>query len=153
MSSVGAILFKLDLDLDSLTWLHWVGIGLAGVTGGSHVYMYVVGNWLPVLATGVGFYLWIVLVVFGVARRGLYAIGILYTGVQILWFYAAGTMFYFSNLSIEGYFRPPISPPWLGLADKFVQASLVIVLIVLLRSSLTEPSDESTPQTEVREEH
>lgn len=119
----------LGMQTATLTGLHWLGIGLAAVTGVIHL---VLGtNFLPsrlgisFLLAGGGFFGAIVLVLYGVRRRLLYVVGIPYTAVQLVaWYYlnfvAGGKQF-------------PADVGTLGAIDKLAQVAFMGVLIVLLR--------------------
>lgn len=115
------------LRTESLTGLHWAGIGLAAITGVIHLVLGVgflansLGNpiaWAFVLA-GVGFLGGIAGVLSGYRRRLLYLLGIPFTAGQVVLWYVINA--------------PDLSP--LGVGDKIVQTLLIAVLIVLYRRS------------------
>jgi len=117
-----------DLQLDSLTGLHWVGILAATVTGVIHLFLAV--SFLPTtlgvafLLAGLGFLGAVVLVLLDIRRRAVYAIGIPYTAAQLfLWYYL--------NFAI-GPKTFPDQVGTLGVIDKLVQVGLIVVLVVIL---------------------
>jgi hypothetical protein len=110
---------------EGLDGLHYAGIALAAVTGVIHLWLGVSFLSSPLgvsfLLAGLGFFGAIALVVFDVRRRLVYAIGIPFTGVQIL---------------IWAAFNWPLSPfgaNLIGTVDKVVQLALIGVLVVLIR--------------------
>jgi len=112
------------LELDSLTTLHWIGINLALISAVVHLVLGVsfLPHWMGILfllATG-GFLGGIVLLLVDYRRRQLYLVGIAFTAVQIVAWYAVN--------------RPgptEISPP--GFIDKLAQLLLIVVLVTLYR--------------------
>ena len=115
------------LRTESLTGLHWAGIVLAAITGVLHLGLgasFVSGSlgsplgWSFIVA-GVGFLVAIVAILLDYRRRLLYLLGIPFTAGQIVLWAVLNA--------------PDFSPP--GIADKVVQALLVVVLIVLYRQS------------------
>jgi hypothetical protein len=113
------------LELDSLTTLHWIGINLALISAVVHLVFGVmflpnVMGVLFLLATG-GFLGAIVLLLVGYRRRLLYLVGIPFTGIQIVAWYAV---------------NQPTGPADIGPAgaiDKIAQLLLIVVLVVLYR--------------------
>jgi len=96
----------------SLSTLEWFGIALAAATGAIHVYLYVTEDWIPLLLAGLGFYGAIaLLVILPDYRKYLYPVGILFTLAQIV-----------------GYFVLPLGPLWIGVVDKAIQVTLILVL-------------------------
>lgn len=111
-------------DTDSLTPLHWVGIGCAAITGLIHLWLGVEFIDSPMgwsfLAAGAGFYGAIALVVLDVRRPLVYLVGIPYTAIQIpLWWIAN---------DIE---PAELLEPGIGVFDKLVQVLLIAVLVAL----------------------
>jgi len=109
------------LATDSLTTLHWIGIGLAAVTGLIHLWLGIGFAPSPMglsfLFAGVVFVAAIGAVVLGVRRRLLYLLGIPFTGGQIpIW------------LAVNW---PDFGV--IGIVDKVVQVALIAVLVVLYR--------------------
>lgn len=115
-----------ELDIESLTPLHWVGIGCAAITGVIHLWLGIEFIDSPMgwsfLAAGTGFFGAIVLLLFNIRRRLLYLVGIPYTAVQIpLWWVI-------NDIQVADLFEPGI-----GVFDKTIQVLLIAVLIVLYR--------------------
>ena len=116
-------------ETESLTRLHWVGIVAALVTAAVHLRLGVGGLPLPLrisfLLAGLGFVGAVVLVLLDDRRRTVYAVGIPFTLVQIvLWYalnFAGGTKSF------------PADVGTLGAVDKVAQVVLIAVLVVLLR--------------------
>ena len=111
------------LELDSLTTLDWIGVVLALVTATVH---FVIGaSFFPqplaiafLLAAG-GFVGAIVLLLVDYRRPLLYLVGIPYTAVQIVMWYAINR---------------PAGPADIGAAtaiDKLAQLFLIVVLVLL----------------------
>ena len=119
----------LELDIESLNALHWVGIAAALVTAGIHlllgVRMFPSGMGISFILAGLGFLGGIALVAANYRRRAVYAVGIPFTLIQIvLWYYvnfAAGTKSF------------PADMGTLGAVDKLAQVVLIAVLVALLR--------------------
>jgi len=117
------------VDIGSLNALHWVGIVAALVTAAVHLRLGVGGLPLPLrisfLLAGLGFIGAIVLVLLDYRRRTVYAVGIPFTLVQIvLWYalnFAGGTKSF------------PADVGTLGAVDKVAQVVLIAVLVALLR--------------------
>jgi len=121
-----------SLHTDSLTGIHWLGIGLAAVTGLLHLALGVAflasGSLTSPLAwsfiiAGIGFAGGIAAVLTDFRRRQMYLLGIPFTAGQIV-------AWYFVN-------APDFSPP--GLFDKVVQVLLIAVLVVLYRRPESAP--------------
>lgn len=115
------------LETASLTPLHWVAISLAIVTGVVHLVLGVgfLPHWMGiafVLAAG-GFFGAVVLVLVGYRRRLLYLVGIPYTGVQIVLWYALNRPASVADVSA------------VEAIDKIAQVALIVALIVLYRES------------------
>jgi len=119
----------LELDVTSLTGLHWLGIVAAVVSAAVHLLLGV--RMLPsamgisfVLA-GLGFLGGIALVLVDYRRRAVYAVGIPFTLVQVLLWY------YVNFVSLGKSF--PADVGTLGAVDKLAQVVLLAVLVALLR--------------------
>ncbi|MFC4245766.1 hypothetical protein ACFOZ7_01900 [Natribaculum luteum] len=115
--------FANRLEGSSLTPLHWFAILLAATSGLVHLVLGV--GFLPhpmgvtfVLAAG-GFFGAIVLVILDVRRQLLYFVGIPYTGVQIVLWYAVNQPGSVADLTTA------------GVVDKIAQALLIVALVVL----------------------
>lgn len=107
----------------SLSPLHWVGIALAVVTGIVHLVLGIgfLPHWMGVaflLAAG-GFFGAVVLVVLEYRRRLLYLVGIPYTAVQIVLWYALNQPAGIADISGA------------EAIDKLAQVALIVVLLVL----------------------
>lgn len=102
------------LQTNTLTGVHWAAIGLATVTGLVHLYLYWTQEFLPFLLAGLGFFGAIGLLLLGVQRRLLYAVGVPYTAAQMVAWYLQG--------------MPEFT---LGVFDKAVQALLIVLLVYL----------------------
>jgi hypothetical protein len=120
---------RVQLSIDTLGSLHWLGILATLVSAGVHLLLGVrqfpstLG--ISFILAGLGFLGAVVLVLFNYRRRLVYAVGIPYTLVQIvLWYYvnfaAGGKSF-------------PADMGTLGAIDKVAQVVLIAVLVVLLR--------------------
>lgn len=107
----------------SLTTLHWIGIALAAITGGIHLWLGV--SFVPsplgiaFLFAGVVYVGAIAGVLLDVRRRLLYLLGIPFTAGQIPIWLAANW--------------PDLGA--IGIGDKVVQVALIAVLVVLYRRS------------------
>jgi hypothetical protein len=117
-------------SIDTLSGLHWVGILAALVSAGVHlllgVRMLPSGLGISFVLAGLGFLGAIALVLLNYRRRLVYAVGIPYTLVQIVLWYA------FNFASGDKAFPGDIGT--LGAVDKVAQVVLIAVLVVLLRS-------------------
>ncbi|KTG07778.1 hypothetical protein AUR64_02770 [Haloprofundus marisrubri] len=114
---------------EPMTRLHWAAVGLAGITAGVHLYLYSVQGFLPFLLAGLGFLGAVVLLVAGVNRRLLYAVGVPFTASQIaVWF-------------VQG--MPEFA---LGVADKTVQVALIGILVYLFVAERTAAKDVVEPE-------
>jgi hypothetical protein len=115
------------LATDSLTPLHWLGIALAVVSGGIHLWLGVqfLGGGLGIafLFAGVAFLLGVGAVLIDFRRKTMYLLGVPFTAGQIvLWYYlnfAAG----------DKAFPADVGGP--GAIDKLAQLALIAVLVVL----------------------
>lgn len=102
---------------EGLTTTHYAAMLLAAVTGLVHLYLYYVQGFLPFLLAGLGFFGAVGLLLVLPAYRGwLYLVGVPYTLAQMGAWIAVGT--------------PDFA---LGVADKLVQAALIVLLVVLFR--------------------
>ena len=120
-----------DIEVESFTGLHWVGVLAAAVTGAIHLFLGVQffslaqGLAISFLLAGLGFFGGVALVLLNIRRRTVYALGIPYTAIQIvLWYYinfAAGPKSFPGDIG------------GLGAIDKVVQLALIAVLVVLFR--------------------
>ncbi|MBZ6496136.1 DUF7475 family protein [Natrinema longum] len=117
------------LHTESLTGLHWIGVVATLVTAAVHLFLGV--RMLPsamggsfVLA-GLGFLGGIGLLLLDYRRRTVYAVGVVYTLVQIL-------LWYWVNFA-AGSKSFPADVGTLGAVDKVAQVVLVAILVVLLR--------------------
>ncbi|WP_152042313.1 DUF7475 family protein [Salinigranum salinum] len=115
-----------SLALDSLGSLHWIGIGLAAITGVIHLFLGVRfisgGLGVPFLVAGVGFLAGIAVIVLDYRRRQFYLLGIPFTlGQVVLWYV-------FNADSINAGDVGAI-----GAIDKIAQVLFVAVLVVLYR--------------------
>ena len=115
------------VDADSLTPLHWIGILAATVSGIVHVVLGVqVGGALGIsffFAT-LGFGAGVTAVIAGYRRRLTYALGIPFTGGQIV-------LWYVINF-VTGTYSFPADIGAYGAVDKVAQVVLIAVLAVLL---------------------
>ncbi len=119
----------LALDVGSLGGLHWVGIVAAAVTGVIHIRLGVgfapSGLGISFLLAGLGFFGAVALVLLDYRRRTVYAVGIPFTLLQIVLWYA---------INFAGGSKSfPADVGTLGWADKVAQVVLVVVLVALLR--------------------
>lgn len=113
-----------DIEMESLTPLHWIGVALAVVTGTIHLglgIMFFPGI-LPVsfLLAGLGFFSGVVLFLRNYHRRLLYLVGIPYTALLIVLY----LLINYQNTST-------VTP--LEAVDKTVQVLLIVILAVLYR--------------------
>lgn len=111
--------------LESLSTLHWVGIGAATVTAIVHLVLGIgfLPHWMggAFLVATAGFLLGIVLVVIGYRRRLVYLAGIPFTAAQVLLWYALNRPAGVADLSTA------------DVVDKVAQLLLLVVLVVLYR--------------------
>jgi nicotinamide riboside transporter PnuC len=117
-----------SLALDSLESLHWLGIGLAAISGVIHLYLGVqfIGDGLgvPFLFAGVVFLVGIAAIVVDYRRRTFYALGVPFTlGQIVLWYVINADDINAGDIGT------------LGIVDKVAQVLLVAVLVVLYRRS------------------
>lgn len=113
-----------NIDIESLTALHWIAVGLAIITGVIHLALGVMffPGIQPVafLLAGLGFFGAVVLFLLGYRRRLLYLVGILFVALQIVLY-----------LLINQRADPAVSP--VEGIDKAVQIILIVLLVVLYR--------------------
>ncbi|KOX97075.1 MULTISPECIES: hypothetical protein [Halorubrum] len=114
-------------DVESLTTLHWVGIIAATVSGIVHAVLGVlVGGALGIsfFVATLGFGAGVAAIVAGYRRRLMYAVGIPFTGGQIV-------LWYVINF-VTGTYSFPADVGVYGAVDKVAQVALIAVLAVLL---------------------
>ena len=104
------------IHTEGLTRAHYAAMGLAAVTGAIHLYLYWAQEFLPFLVAGVGFFGAVGLLFLTATRWPVYLAGIPYTLAQMVAWVLADT--------------PEFT---LGVADKVVQAALIVLLVVLYR--------------------
>jgi hypothetical protein len=109
------------IDTTSVSTLHWIGIGLAAITGVVHLYLGVSFITSPLgwsfLVAGVGFLAGAAAVLTSTHQQLVILLGIPFTAGQIVIWYVMNA--------------PEFSP--LGIGDKVVQALLIVVLAGLYR--------------------
>lgn len=123
---------RLSAGIKSLRPLDWAAIVLALATAVIHLYLYTTEDWLPFLLAGAGF---------------LGAIAALVALPQYRhWLYPVGVLFVLSQ--IVGYLVLPLGPVWIGVLDKVIQVTLIVVLVQLFRTSGGSewPAEESPPE-------
>jgi len=108
-------------NIETLGPIHWAGVGLAGITGAIHLYLFVVDGYEPFLPAGLGFFGAIILLMYtsGWYRQLIYLVGIPFTGAQIV-------LFYLLTFESIGALEP------IEIVDKAVQALLIVLLVYLL---------------------
>ncbi|TKX59102.1 hypothetical protein EXE44_06040 [Halorubrum sp. SS7] len=114
-------------DVESLTPLHWIGILAATVSGIVHAVLGVqVGGALGIsfFVATLGFGAGVAAIVAGYRRRMMYAVGIPFTGGQIV-------LWYVINF-VTGTYSFPADVGVYGAVDKVAQIALIAVLAVLL---------------------
>ena len=118
-----------SLDVASLDSRHWLGVVAALVTAAIHLLLGVrlapSGLGISFILAGLGFLGAIVLVVLGIRRRLVYAVGVPFTLVQMLLWYSI-------NFAAEPK-SFPADVGTLGAVDKIAQLVLLAVLVSLLR--------------------
>ena len=111
-----------SFETASLTPLHWVGAVLAVVTGIVHLYFGLLAldtaQGISFVLAGVAFFVSVLLLLVDYRRRLLYLVGIPFTGIQVVLYFA----FNWPNVLSPG-----------GIADKVVQVALIVILVVLYR--------------------
>ncbi|MFC7069993.1 DUF7475 family protein [Halobaculum lipolyticum] len=110
------------LHTESMTGLHWLGVALATITGVIHLWLAYAFLSSPTMAVafliaGVGFLGGVAAVLLDYRRRLFYLLGIPFTAGQIPLWYVANAPDFGAT----------------GIADKVVQAVLIVVLVVLYR--------------------
>jgi hypothetical protein len=123
-----------ELRTETLGGLHWAAIGAAAVTAVIHLFLGVTGllGGGPIgpglgasfLLAGLGFVGAIALVLVDYRRRLLYAVGIPFTGIQIV-------LWYYLNYAVGPRSLPQIGP--IDAVDKLAQVVLIALLVVLYR--------------------
>lgn len=115
--------------IDTLGPIHWLGVLAALVSAGVHlllgVRMIPSALGISFVLAGLGFVGGVVLVLAGVRRRAVYAVGIPFTLVQIV-------LWYVINFADTGN-SIPADVGTLGAVDKIAQAVLLVVLVALIR--------------------
>ncbi|MCH7659336.1 MAG: hypothetical protein IH933_01715 [Euryarchaeota archaeon] len=112
----------MKLATDSLTPVHWLAIGLAALSGAIHLVLAIIVP-IPALRVGFllaggGFFCGIALVLANYRRTVLYAVGIPFTGGQIvLWYVLVGPT--------------PATIELLDAIDKLAQVVLLGLLVLL----------------------
>ena len=124
----GTVLASRD---EPLTRLHIVAIVLAGATGIVHLYLYWAQEFVPFLLAGLGFFAAVALLVAGVNRRLLYAVGVPFTASQIAVWVVQG--------------MPEFG---LGVFDKTVQIALITVLAYLFVAERHELRTQTPASTD-----
>ncbi|EMA26434.1 hypothetical protein C443_01762 [Haloarcula argentinensis DSM 12282] len=118
-----------SLDVASLDSRHWLGVFAALVTAAIHLLLGVrlapSGIGISFILAGLGFLGAIVLVILGIRRGLIYAVGVPFTLVQIL-------LWYYVNFA-TGPKSFPADVGTLGAVDKAAQLVLLAVLVALLR--------------------
>lgn len=117
---------EVGFSSEKMSWAHWVGVVLAAVTGGIHVFLYFEQGFVPFLFAGVVFLVAAIAVLFDVYRRLLYVVGIPFVAGQIATWYMQG--------------MPDMA---IAAIDKPIQ-----VLLVLLLGYLFLNEDQLTAGTE-----
>lgn len=113
-----------NIPADNTEPLHWIGVGLAAVTGVIHLLLawfqlsssLTAGLGWAFLFAGVVFLAAGVAVVADVQRRLLYLLGVPFTGGQIVLWYLANAPDLFGPISVT---------------DKLAQVGLIVVLVAL----------------------
>ena len=103
------------VETGSLGPAHWLAVALVLATGLIHVYAGVIEGRAPVTLAGVGFLGAVVLFLLDYRRRLLYAVGVLYTVIQIPLWYVVKAGEYTA----------------IGYVDKSIQVLLVLLLVYL----------------------
>ena len=116
----------LALALESMESLHWIGVGLAAITGVIHFVLAALfipeGLGIAFLVAGLGFSAGIAAIVLDYRRRLFYLLGIPFTlGQIVLWYVANADKINAGN------------PGALDIVDKVAQVLFVVVLVVLYR--------------------
>lgn len=101
--------------IQSLTLLHIVGLLLAAITGAIHFYLGVDEPSVALFIAGVGFTIGIATVVADIRRETVVLLGIPFTGTQFVYYLAT----HFDHIT------------QLGIVDKLVQFTLIVVLVAL----------------------
>ena len=120
------------LDTDGLGRVHWVAVALALLSGVVHLVLGVggvvagetVGLAVSFVLAGLAFFGAVALLLLGVRRRLLYAVGVPFVAVQtVTW--------YWLNYGATGDSLPGVSP--VEAVDKVAQTVLVVLLVYLYR--------------------
>lgn len=103
--------------LQSLTPLHLIGIVLAVITGGIHLWLGVVGGSPALFTAGVGFAIGMVAVAANIRRLAVVKLGIPFTATQTVYYLAT----HFDQITL------------VSATDKVVQLGLIGVLFLIAR--------------------
>ncbi|MFC6976914.1 hypothetical protein ACFQL1_22900 [Halomicroarcula sp. GCM10025709] len=105
---------EVGFDTGRMSWAHWLAGGLAAITGGIHLYLYLEQGFPAFLFAALVFFGAIVALLLNLYRRLLYLLGIPFTAGQIVLWAAQG--------------MPDMS---IALVDKPVQVLLILLLVYL----------------------
>jgi hypothetical protein len=81
----------LEFEFESITTLDWLGAVFAVVTGAVHLYLYATTGVVLFLFAGLGFFGAVGLLLTTFSRRLLFALGIPFTGIQIVLWVTSGS--------------------------------------------------------------
>lgn len=114
------------LATDSLTPLHWGGIGLAAISGVIHLFLgvsFLSGSLgVPFLVAGVGFFAGIGAILVDYRRLQVALLGVPFTAGQIVLWYV---------INRQDISAGDVGP--IGIVDKVAQVLLIVVLLVLVQ--------------------
>lgn len=105
--------------LQSLTPLHLIGLVLAVITGGVHLWLGIEESSLALFSAGIGFSIGIVTVVANIRRSTVVKLGIPFTATQTVYYLAT----HFDQITL------------VSATDKIVQIGLIGVLFLITRRS------------------
>ncbi|WP_431359058.1 hypothetical protein [Halovenus amylolytica] len=105
--------------LQSLTPLHLIGLILAAITGGIHLWLGVEESSLALFTAGVGFAIGIVAVTANIRRLTVVKLGIPFTATQTVYYLAT----HFDQITL------------VSATDKVVQIGLIGILFLIARRS------------------
>ncbi|WP_336326462.1 hypothetical protein [Halovenus sp. HT40] len=117
MSATGIDTEPSSSPLQSLTALHLIGIVLAVITGGIHLWLGVVESSPALFIAGVGFAIGTVAVAANIRRLTVVKLGIPFTGTQTVYYLAT----HFDQITL------------ISATDKLVQLGLIGVLFLIAR--------------------
>lgn len=103
--------------LQSLTLLHLIGLLLAAITGGIHLWLGVEESSLALFIAGIGFAIGIVAVTADIRRQTVVKLGIPFTATQAVYYLAT----HFDQITL------------VSATDKLVQFGLIGVLFLIAR--------------------